>query len=269
MTASVVTGLLDSLAAETSELLSLVAELTEAQAQTQTPAPGWSIQDQIGHLWLFDRVSMLALETPTLFGLLKAAAAQSRTWVDDLQADSRRRSWADLLATFTDERDHLAAVVRRIPERQRVPWFGPDMSLASFVSARIMETWAHGQDCADALGVAHRPTTALRHVCDLGYRTIGFSFANRGLEPPKGAFRVELVAPDGQAWTWGDEGAPNRVTGTAWGFAHLVTRRRSARDSGLVAHGPDAPTWLEIAQCYAGDAGAGRRDGQFDSAEAK
>ena len=46
----------------------------------------------------------------------------------------------------------LAACWRRSTRRPASPWYGPSMSARSFVTARLMETWAHGMDVADALG---------------------------------------------------------------------------------------------------------------------
>ena len=133
------------------------------------------------------------------------------------------------------------------------------MSPASFATARLMEYWAHGQDVVDALGLEREPTTRLRHICHLGYRTRGFSYVNRGRQPPAGDVRVELVAPDGDTWSYGDPAATDRVTGSAHDFCLLVTQRRHRADTGLVAEGPLADEWLSIAQCFAGPPGGGRQ----------
>ena len=127
------------------------------------------------------------------------------------------------------------------------------MAVASSVTARIMETWAHGQDVADALGVGRPLTGRLRHVCDIGIRARPFSYRNRGLPPPETPLRVELVAPDGSSWEWGPPDAADRVTGTALDFALVVTQRRLAADSDLVVEGDDARTWMGFAQAFAGN----------------
>ncbi len=96
-----------------------------------------------------------------------------------------------------------------------MPWFGPPMSPASMATARFMETWAHALDVYDALEVAPEPTDRIRHVAHLGVRTRDFAFGVRELEPPAEEFRVELVAPSGEAWTWGPEDAAQSVRGPA------------------------------------------------------
>jgi uncharacterized protein (TIGR03084 family) len=142
-----------------------------------------------------------------------------------------------------------------------VPWYGPDMTLASSITARIMETWAHGQDVADTLGVTRTPTERLRHVAFLGWRAVGNSFRARGRAVPTEAVRVEA----GQ-WTFGPAEATNVVRGPALDLCLVVTQRRHVADTALVAEGPVAAEWLSIAQAFAGPPGAGRSPGQFGEA---
>jgi uncharacterized protein (TIGR03084 family) len=130
------------------------------------------------------------------------------------------------------------------------------MSAASLATARLMETWAHGEDVAAALGATREPTDRLRHVAYLGVRTRQFAFLSRGLSAPDSEVRVELTAPGGALWTFGPDDAPERVTGPALDFCHLVTRRRHRDDLALVAEGPGADRWLDLAQAFAGPPGA-------------
>jgi len=146
--------------------------------------------------------------------------------------------------------------------RDRAPWYGPDMSIASMATARLMETWAHGQDVADALGVTREPTKRLRHVAHLGVRTMGFSYLLRDRPVPTEPVRVELEAPDG-LWSWGPDETVNRVTGPALDFCLLVTQRRNLADTRLRVTGPVATEWMSIAQAFAGAAGKGRPAGRF------
>jgi uncharacterized protein (TIGR03084 family) len=135
------------------------------------------------------------------------------------------------------------------------------MSLASSLTARIMETWAHGQDVFDARSTPHPVTAGVRHVAYLGYRTVGFSFVNRGLEAPTAPIGVVLTAPDGAEWSFGDPSAPDRVAGPALDFALVVTQRRHRDDTALTVTGPVATRWMEIAQAFAGPPGEGRAAG--------
>ena len=125
-------------------------------------------------------------------------------------------------------------------------------------TARLMETWAHGLDVADALGVQVPPSARLKSIAHLGVRTRDFAFTVHGLTPPAEPFRVDLTAPDGGLWSWGPEDAPQRVSGSALDFCHLVTQRRPLAELDVTADGPDAQKWLEIAQAFAGPPGSGR-----------
>jgi uncharacterized protein (TIGR03084 family) len=136
------------------------------------------------------------------------------------------------------------------------------MSAASSLTARLMETWAHTQDIADALGVTREPTARLRHVAHIGVGARAFSYAVRGQPEPTVPVRVELSGPDGVRWTWGPEDTENRVTGPALDFCLLVTQRRHRDDVALAIDGPAATQWMAIAQAFAGTAGPGRPPGQ-------
>ena len=126
------------------------------------------------------------------------------------------------------------------------------MSVRSFATARLMETWAHGQDVVDALGATRPPTDRLRHIAYIGFSTRGWSYAVRGRDAPTAPVRVELTLPSGETWTAGDEGARERVTGGAEDFCLVVTQRRNVADTALDVVGDAAAEWMSIAQCFAG-----------------
>jgi len=80
---------------------------------------------------------------------------------------------------------------------------------------------------------------------------------------PQAEFHYELTGPSGQRWSYGPADATDRITGSAEDFCLLVTRRRHRSDLDVTAAGEEADHWMDIAQCYRGPAGAGRRPGQF------
>ena len=120
------------------------------------------------------------------------------------------------------------------------------------ITARLMETWAHGQSICDTLKVSRQNTDRLRHIAHLGVKTWQWSFITNKLEPPTASPFVELTAPSGELWRWGDEAADDVVKGSAVDFCLLVTRCRNWQDLALECTGADALTWLPIAQCFAG-----------------
>ena len=247
------------LAAESAVTRALVAGLDEHSWHTPTPAAGWDIADQIGHLAYFDEVAVRSAVHPDEFRAeLAAALAEGSLDADTIAARYRDRTGVQLLAWFEGARAGLLETFTKLDPRQRLPWFGPDMSAASSLTARIMETWAHTQDIADALGVTREPTSRLRHVAHIGIGARGYSYAVRGQALPDTPVRVELAAPDGSLWTWGPDDANDRVTGTALDFCLLVTQRRHRHDLALTIDGPAATQWMAIAQAFAGPPGPGR-----------
>ncbi|RDH75616.1 TIGR03084 family protein [Mycolicibacterium moriokaense] len=253
--APIVTDLRD----ESADLDSLVADLPAAGWAEATPASGWTIAHQIAHLLWTDRVALLSVDDEAGFTeVLGAAAEDPSGFVDRGAEEVAATEPAALLADWRDTRRRLHDALLTVPDGRKLPWFGPPMSAASMATARLMETWAHGLDVADALGVKRPPTARLRSIAHIGVRTRDFAFAINGLDVPAEPFRVELAAPDGSTWTWGPSDAGQRVTGTAEDFCLLVTQRRPRATLDVTAEGDDAQKWLTIAQAFAGPPGPGR-----------
>lgn len=254
------TALLADLQAESSSLDALVAGLDLAGLGTPTPAEGWTIAHQLAHLAWTDRWSLLSCRDGDLFRAQALALfTAGSSPVDAGAAEGVGEDPAALLARWRSGRAELAAELASAAAAGRqLPWFGPPMKAATMATARLMETWAHGQDVADALGVTREPTGRLRHVAHLGVRTRGFAFALHGLPVPDAPVRVELTAPSGELWEWGPVDAADSVRGPALDFCLLVTQRRRRDDLALLATGPVAAAWLPIAQAFAGNPGKGR-----------
>jgi uncharacterized protein (TIGR03084 family) len=249
--------------AESAELDRLVGGLAAQEWATPTPAEGWTIAHQIGHLAWTDEAAQLAATDPEGFkASLQVAAASPTTYVDDGAAATAALPADQLLAYWRETRADLAEALKKVPAGQKVPWYGPPMSPTSMATARLMETWAHGQDVFDALGVERMPSRRLRHVAHLAVRTRDFAYLLNDRRPPGEEFRVELTGPDGDAWVWGPEDAAARVSGPALDFCLLATQRRHRDDLAVDASGA-AQEWLGIIQAFAGLPGKGRRAGQF------
>jgi uncharacterized protein (TIGR03084 family) len=258
---SLLDALLKDLAAESDRLRAAVASLDDAGWHTPTPAEGWDVATQVAHLTWTDEAAVLAARAARgdqqgWDALVLQALEDPDGYVDASAHEIARTLPEDLLARWDTARGALVEALREIDGR--MPWFGPPMSSASMATARLMETWAHGLDVYEALGLEPVVTDAVRHVCHLGIRTRDWAFRTHGLEPPAGEIRVDLVAPSGEVWSWGPEDAVATVTGPAYDFARLVTQRSHRDDTALEAVGADAERWLGIAQAFAGPPGAGR-----------
>jgi uncharacterized protein (TIGR03084 family) len=247
------------LRAESDELDALVAPLSADRWADPTPAPGWTIAHQIAHLLWTDRVALTSVTDEARFAdALAAAAADPIGFVDAGAEEVAATSPADLLANWRVTRGRLHDALVAVPDGRKLPWFGPPMSAASMTTARLMETWAHGLDVADAVGVKRPATERLRSIARIGVRTRDYAFSVNNLAAPAEPFLVELRGPGGDTWAWGPPDAAQRVTGSAEDFCFLVTQRRPLRILDITAHGPDAQRWLEIAQAFAGPPGPGR-----------
>lgn len=245
--------LLADLAAEQSTVDLAVADLDDAGWDTPTPAPGWAIRHQISHLTTFDEQAALAATDPAAYEAGRDAALADLAGFDTAgpyAADAP----PELLAHWRAARAALAAAFDGFDPRARLPWYGPPMSARSFLTARLMEAWAHGVDVTDALGRAPAASERLRHVAHLGVVTRGWSYAVRGLPSPAADVHVALDSPAGDRWTWGDDAVADRIEGPALDFCLAVTQRRPLDALALQTTGAAAAEWLAVAQAFAGAA---------------
>ncbi len=251
-----VSGVVDDLLAEQEALDAVVAAIDAAAWALPTPSPGWSVADQIGHLTFFDGAAALAITDRAAFvdhrNELYAAFSDPLAVDHHTLNDFRQLAPADQLAAWRTNRAALAAAARSLADGDRIEWYGPSMGAKSFVTARLMEVWAHGQDVVDALGVARPDTDRLVHISQLGVITRGWSYVVRGEQPPAAPVRVELEAPSGAVWAWGPEDATDTVAGPAGDFCRVVTQRRNVADTRLVVTGEFARDWMGKAQAFAG-----------------
>ncbi|MGH3167448.1 MAG: TIGR03084 family metal-binding protein [Trebonia sp.] len=248
-----VAELAESLAGETADLMAVLAGLPAAGWDTPTPAAGWSVRDQVTHLAFFDDAVVLSLRDPDAFRERRAGQfALGERFPDIIAERNRHLPPEECLGWLSRSREALLAGYLAADPGLRLPWYGPDMGVPSSVTARLMETWAHGQDIRDAVGAPVAATPRLRHIADLGVRTYGFSFGQRNLPLPDEPVHVALAGPGGERWTWGPADAPSRVSGDALDFCLVVTQRRNVADTGLSVTGDAATRWIAIAQTFAG-----------------
>ncbi|MFI7465906.1 TIGR03084 family metal-binding protein [Nonomuraea sp. NPDC049646] len=255
---------LDDLAADGDQLDALVSGLDAQQWKLPTPAPGWTIADQIAHLAFIFRLATAAATDAKAFAAMTAGAEKNFDGAVNAALKAFENDSPDtLLAKWRAGRSEVHAGLAAVPAGEVVPWLVNPLPPIVLACAGIMETFAHGQDVADALGVRLERTDRLRHLVVFAVLTRDFGYLSRGLTPPAEEFRFEITGPSGEVWAYGPEDAAQRVSGPAEDFCLLVTRRRHRADVAVTATGAEADRWLDIAQAYRGPAGAGRRPGQF------
>lgn len=254
----VLTTVLADLSAEGDALEALVADLSPEGWGTPTPAAGWDVATQVAHLAWTDEVAVKAATDKEAWDAVVLLAIEDPTGFVDTEALAGAAATpADLLARWRSARAALTAALAAY-DGGKMPWFGPPMSPTSMATARLMETWAHSLDVHAALGVTPESSHRIRHIAHLAVRTRDFAFITNSLTPPAAEFRIDLVAPDDDVWSFGPEDASQTVTGSALDLCLLATQRVNRADTDLVATGPDAEKWLDIAQCFAGPPGEGR-----------
>ena len=239
-----------------------VAHLDEAQWNLITPFMGWSIKTEIAHLAYFDSTARLAVTDPKAFNKYLERVYRSPQKYKESQRKIRSQAPAKVLEFWRQNRKALVDHLESLNRKDRLPWYGPPMSALSFATARLMETWAHGQDVSDTLGIERAPADRLRHISHLGVSTFGWSYANRGMKVPDVPFRVELTGPSGQIWTWGPEDAAQSICGTAKDFCLVVVQRRHVEDTNLKITGDVMHDWMLIAQAFAGPPTTGPKPGE-------
>lgn len=254
-----VAELISDLAAEQDDLDGVLGSLRAEQWRFSTPSPGWTIADQAGHLAYFDRSAALAITDGEAFKTQAAAMMrQASTSGMDVTLDEPRAMSAEaLLEWWREGTADLITAAATLGETTRLRWYGPDMGAKSFLTARLMEAWAHGLDVCDSLGLDRKPTDRLRHIAQLGVITRRWSYLNRGREPDVTPVSVRLTAPSGGVWSWEDEGAKESISGSVEAFAQVVTQRRHVSETDLVVVGAAAAEWMDLAQAFAGGATTG------------
>ena len=253
------------LRAEYEELDALVSSFSEQEWQQTTPFYSWSIYDEIAHLCYSDSNTLLAMEDAEVFEVhahkLAAWMEADKRLMEFSYADMGQPTITGLLTRWRKVREQLLQKAQAHSPKDRFPWYGPSMSTQSLLTARIMEVWAHGQDIYDTLKITRDISDRIRHIAHLGVLTYQWSFVTNQQEPPKESPYVELTAPSGEMWRWGDEGTEDYVKGPAVDFCLLVTRRRHLQDLALERRGMAAGAWLQIAQCFAGPPEPGPKPG--------
>lgn len=217
---------------------------------------GWTVGHEIAHLAWTDWASAVAIDGGPAWDDLVAGALDVFDGFIDAETDVwAKLPAADLLVRWRTGRGELARRLAEAPEGARLNWFGPPMGVASMATARLMETWAHGMDVAEGLGIEVPRTDRCKHVCHLAVRTRGYVYSLRMEQVPEMPVRVELTSPSGELWTWGSPDAGQSITGDAWDFALLAVRRRHRDDADVKADGAAADEWLGYLQAFAGPPG--------------
>ena len=241
--------------AECDCLAEVLDPLADADFERATLFKGWTLHDVVAHLHIFNYAADASYHDQSAFDVFKQFMAERRgrlnlrELTDEWFEGNRNRAVYDVWREYYPE---MCDRLEGTDPRKRVEWFGPPMSVRSSVTARQMETWAHGQEVFDVLGLDRQEADRIRNIVFLGFNTFGWTYAVRGLEVPGVVPALELTAPSGDVWTWNAEETTNRICGRAVEFAQVVTQVRNIADTSLDVTGAIATEWMSMAQCFAG-----------------
>lgn len=248
----------DDFRAESRALAGVLEPLADADFAMPTLFKGWTINDILGHLHLFNVAAERTLAGADAFGAfiapLLAELAGGKTMREMQGPWLAGLSGRALFAAWGEGAERVASRYAQVDPKLRVRWAGPDMSALSCITARQMETWAHGQAVFDLLGIDRIEHDRIRNIVHLGVTTFGWTFVNRRESVPQPAPYVRLSSPSGALWEWNQPQSDNAVVGSAVDFARVVTQVRNVADTALVTNGDGARRWISLAQCFAGPA---------------
>lgn len=242
---------------ESQDLDVLIQPLGPESLGTRTAFKGWTFQTILRHLHFWNEMALWALQDSERLQVALApvvSGMQSGVSLPELERQQVNLAGLDLVAAWRGTYQQLAAAYGQADPSQRCPWVGPSMSARSCITARQMETWAHGQAIYVELGQTRQNTDRIKNVVVLGINTFNWTFQVRGEQPPEPQPHVSLRAPSGELWEFGDPGSTARIDGTAEEFAQVVTQTRHVEDTSLQFQGEPAERWLYNAQCFAGGA---------------
>lgn len=238
---------------ESEAIHALLSPLADADYAKPTLFKGWTIDEVLRHLHVWNIAADLALSDAEAF---RAFLGQMAAGIRGGRLPDFEKHYLEGLSG-TKLRDAWIAQVREMTPRfanadpkRRVLWVGPDMSVISSITARLMESWAHAQAVYDALGVDRVDADRIGNIVRLGVNTFGWTFKNRKEEPSGPMPRLKLAAPSGAIWEYGE--GEDLIEGSASEFCQVVTQCRNIGDTSLKVSGPVATRWMAIAQCFAG-----------------
>lgn len=240
---------------ESDALAALVERIPASAWLSETQFKRWTFADIVAHLHIGNHLALLSLTEPPAYWALVSRLMAAHQGEGHLAMTHAWLGHASGPEIFSLWREFYPEVAQRFGETDpatRVPWAGAEMSARSSITARIMETWAHGHAIFDALGQTRVESDRIRAIAHLGVKTFAWAFRIRNLPVPAAAPLVRLEAPSGAVWEWNAASTDGRVEGSAVEFCQVVTQVRNVADTTLRVEGEKARQWMSIAQCFAG-----------------
>ena len=239
--------------AESQALYELLETADASRFDEPTQFKDWTINAVLQHLFFWNQMAGLQLTDESELVRRLNAVMQHEGGMRGFEAfHFNHLGGGELLNQWRDDFHRTADLFANADPKARLRWAGPDMSARSSITARLMETWAHGQEVYDHLGVTRHNADRIQNIVVLGVNTYGWTYKTRQEEPPGPMPYLVLTAPSGAIWTYGEENESERISGLAEEFCQVVTQTRNIADTNLEVEGVVAKDWMSKAQCFAG-----------------
>ena len=241
---------------ESSLLYDLLKSKNDDIFNSKTQFKSWTINDVLYHLHVWNNAAFLSLTNEKKFSKFMKdfftaikSGHSARSHEKEL---SNNISGQNLLMEWKKDYEKISEEFLNADPKKRVKWAGPDMSVRSSITARHMETWSHGQEIYDQLGVIRNDADHIKNIVIIGINTFGWTFMNRSLEVPNEQPKLILESPSNKTWEWNSNNKKDSIIGKASEFCQVVTQVRNIKDTNLIVNGDIAKKWMSIAQCFAG-----------------
>ena len=236
------------LRAEGDQLYKFLLTLDDEDWSKETKFKSWTPNDVVGHLHFFDYVGVESHKGEEAFAAVAAKLGEPgyiEKYLDGATGKELAERWIKTLHEMCDR-------FSTSESSRRLKWFGPDMGISMFTTARLMETWSHSWAIYDMKGESREQFDRIKSIATIGVKTYGWTFVNRKVDVPEPKPYIEITAPSGEIWTWNEPQADNKITGDAVEFCQVVSQVRNIADVNLTVEGGPATQWMEVAQCFAG-----------------
>jgi len=241
---------------ENDYLYDILKTLNVADFASPTQFKNWSTDTVLQHLHYFNVAADLSLMNESAFQNLlhdlRAASKEGKNMVAHTRDKLDNLCGPALLETWHDFSAEMASRFVRANPKARLKWAGPDMSVRSSITARLMETWAHSQAIYDMLGHKRVNGDHIKNIVVLGNNTFNWTFTNRSEPVPTAQPFLRLTSPSGELWKFNNESEIDYIEGLASEFCQVVTQTRHIKDTNLKTYGAVASKWMSVAQCFAG-----------------
>ena len=243
---------------ESNAVYDLLSNLSDNDFNEKTQFKGWTINNVIGHLHVWNHAADLSLKDGEEWKNFANAALEmfgkGSTMNQFEETITQGKQGKELLDTWKNYYEDMTTRFAVADPKKRVKWMGPDMSARSSISARHMETWAHAQELYDSLGVDRVNEDRIKNIVIIGNNTFKWCYTVHQKPLPKATPYLKLISPSGEIWEFNDPANENIIEGLAEEFCQVVTQVRNIKDVNLKLVGDVANEWMSIAQCFAGGA---------------